>query len=163
MDLLDCSCNVAVFFLHTGSTGQEATITKELGESIVLPCLDRPVNTTLSVTRWFKGNVVLATHNHSNAPHISTHISILDNSSLSITGLLTIDEEVYHCETEPRSPGEPHNVRLLIIGTLECRGTKKPKRHVWLRGVCKGVHGSFCEVRDPVRNGFGRFTSLCDL
>ncbi|KAF4074245.1 hypothetical protein AMELA_G00237280 [Ameiurus melas] len=102
---------------HTVLTDDEVTVIRELGESIVLPCLNLPVNTTPSVTHWMKGSMVLATRNHSlpdSTKHVSTHISILDNSSLSIAGLMTIDEEVYRCETEPRGPDVPHDVQLLV-------------------------------------------------
>ncbi|MCJ8747073.1 hypothetical protein PDJAM_G00149140 [Pangasius djambal] len=109
-----------ITFLHflllcqTALTDEEVTIIRELGENIVLPCLDLPVNATPSVTRWKKGGLVLATHNHSLPAHISTHISILDNSSLSITGLMALDEEVYQCETEPRTTDVPHEFQLLV-------------------------------------------------
>ncbi|XP_060763415.1 V-set and immunoglobulin domain-containing protein 10 [Neoarius graeffei] len=95
----------------------EVTIIKELEENVVLPCLGIPPNITPSVTRWIKGEVVLATHSHSlpaSTTHTSTHISILDNSSLSITGLMTLDEEVYQCQTEPKGSDVLHRVRLLV-------------------------------------------------
>lgn len=108
-------------------TDDEATIIRELGENIVLPCLNLPVNTTPSLTHWLKGSMVLATRNHSlpaSTTYKLTHISILDNSSLSIAGLMTIDEEVYRCETEPSDTDVPHAVQLLVTGTLGCRDTK---------------------------------------
>lgn len=114
-------------FLSCTVLTDEVTIIKELGENIVLPCLDLPSNTTPSVTSWIKGRVVLATHNHSlpaSTTHVSMHISILDNSSLSITGLMTIDEEVYQCVTEPKRTDVHHDVQLLVTGTLECGDTK---------------------------------------
>lgn len=117
-------CFNVAFFSHPGSAGEEVTIIKELGENVVLQCLDRPANTTVSVTRWTKGGVVLATHDDSSRPHTLTHITIMDNSSLSLSGLMTIDAEVYRCETEPKSPDPPHDIQLLITGTLECRGAE---------------------------------------
>lgn len=117
LDLSDCSVTCS-FVFPTASADKEVTIIRELGESIVLPCLDLPVNATPSVTHWKKGRVVLATHDHSSVVHPPGHLAILDNSSLSISGLMVIDEEVYHCETEPRSSGEPHSFQLLIRGKL---------------------------------------------
>ncbi|KAF7687245.1 V-set and immunoglobulin domain-containing protein 10 [Silurus meridionalis] len=96
---------------------KENTIIGELGGNIVLPCLNLPFKTNITVTRWMKGGAVLATHKHSlpgSATHAPPHISILDNSSLSFAGLMTIDEEVYRCETEPKSTELPRAVNLLI-------------------------------------------------
>lgn len=127
----------------TGSTGENPTIIKELGESVVLECLDRPANTTVSETRWIKGGVVLATHDNFSREHTlntTRHLTILDNSSLSLSGLMTIDTSVYRCETKPKSPDTPHDIQLWITGTRECRGAKIRKPYAKLSMPVSGRH-----------------------
>lgn len=151
-------------FLSCTVLTDEVTIIKELEENVVLPCLGISPNTTPSVTRWTKGEVVLATYNHSlpaSTTHTSTHISILDNSSLSITGLMTLDEEVYQCETEPKGSNVLQRVQLLVTGMLECRDTKTP--FVQFGAVCQASCVCFCKECDRVRNRLSRFTNLCHV
>ncbi|GAA6089277.1 V-set and immunoglobulin domain-containing protein 10 [Tachysurus ichikawai] len=106
---------------------EDVTVIRELGENVMLQCPDLPFNKTPSLTRWKKNQVVLATHNHSqpqSMQHVG-HISILNNSSLNIAGLMKIDLAVYVCETEP--PFDTHHkVQLLVTGTLERGCTKYP-------------------------------------
>lgn len=101
---------------QTALSDEVVSVIGDVGENVVLPCLDLPLNKTPSVTRWTKDKVVLATRNHSlhdSVTHKETHISILDNSSLSVTGLMGIDEAVYECETELASETH-HEVQLQV-------------------------------------------------
>ncbi|KAM9447238.1 V-set and immunoglobulin domain-containing protein 10 [Clarias gariepinus] len=93
------------------------TFLGDLGEKLVLQCPDLPVNATPRlVTRWIKDGVVLATHNHSQPVPVMNHISILDDSSLNINGLMMLDDAEYECKTIPESTATPSKIRLLVAG-----------------------------------------------
>ncbi|KAF5894560.1 V-set and immunoglobulin domain-containing protein 10, partial [Clarias magur] len=112
---------VGVTLLHflllyqTVLTVADDIVIGELGGRLVLQCPDLPVNTTPpSVTRWIKDGVVLATHNYSQPVRVMNHISVLDNSSLNINGLMKLDEAEYECKTIPESTGTSHKIQLLV-------------------------------------------------
>lgn len=93
----------------------------EKGENTTLQCLDQPVNMSSVLYRWKKdGAVVIATSNHSNP---SEHLSILNNGSLRISGLLYIDAGLYTCDCECQmkngSLWQTHsNIQLQIAGMV---------------------------------------------
>ncbi|XP_072520935.1 V-set and immunoglobulin domain-containing protein 10 [Salminus brasiliensis] len=74
----------------------ELILIGEKGKSILLPCFGQLANRTLLVTRWKKDGQIAVTHEHSQPPSTG-HFSVLDDGSLNITDLLTLDEGVYQC------------------------------------------------------------------
>ncbi|XP_077097747.1 V-set and immunoglobulin domain-containing protein 10 isoform X1 [Siphateles boraxobius] len=69
----------------------------EKGENTTLQCLDLPDNMSSVLHYWTKDGAVVADHNLSNP---SEHVSILNNGSLRISGLLDTDEGLYTCECQ---------------------------------------------------------------
>lgn len=88
----------------------------EKGENTTLQCHDQPVNMSSVLYQWKKDGAVVATHNPSNP---SEHLSILNNGSLRISGLLYIDEGLYTCECKNDSSWQTHsNIQLKIAGMV---------------------------------------------
>ncbi|XP_030647597.1 V-set and immunoglobulin domain-containing protein 10 [Chanos chanos] len=74
----------------------------EVGSGILLPCYESSANVTPSVTHWRKNGVEAASFNHSSGvkpPNTGSHLTVMDNGSLNISGLMTIDEGEYQCVT----------------------------------------------------------------
>ncbi|XDV21385.1 hypothetical protein PO909_026489 [Leuciscus waleckii] len=101
---------------QTVSEEQVQYVIGEKGENTTLQCLHQPVNMSSVLYQWKKDGAVVATHNPSNP---SEHLSILNNGSLRISGLLYIDEGLYTCEcqTKKDSSWQSHsNIQLKIAG-----------------------------------------------
>lgn len=103
------------FSLSADAAGEQEQVVfiGEKGKSILLPCLGRPENTTLLMTHWNKSGEILVSHMNSQPPS-SGHISVLNNGSLSITGLLLIDEAVYQCVPVPINNSLSRNILLQV-------------------------------------------------
>lgn len=88
-------------------------------KSIVLPCLDLPSNTNVTLTHWNKGGTILITRNHSKPVSTSgQHLSIQNDSSLFISRAMIIDEEMYQCDPQPRSGSTSREIFLQVTGML---------------------------------------------
>ncbi|XP_066511229.1 V-set and immunoglobulin domain-containing protein 10-like [Hoplias malabaricus] len=92
---------------------QPFVITGEKGLSVTLPCFGRLDNGTLLVTRWKKAGEILIWREQSH-PEQAGHLSILDDGSLKITGLLTIDENLYECAPVPRNGSSSRSILLQV-------------------------------------------------
>jgi len=96
---------------------EQVYVIGQKGENTTLQCLDHPVNMSSVLFHWKKDGAVVATQDPSNP---SEHLSILNNGSLRISGLLYIDEGLYTCECQtsnPSSSWQTHsNVQLKIAG-----------------------------------------------
>lgn len=96
-----------------GGEQEEVVFIGEKGKSILLPCFGLPDNATLLSTQWYKSEVILVSHVNTD-PLSSGHLSVLNNGSLSITGLLMIDEAEYRCVPVPRNDSLSRNIVLQV-------------------------------------------------
>ncbi|XP_056110726.1 V-set and immunoglobulin domain-containing protein 10 [Rhinichthys klamathensis goyatoka] len=87
----------------------------ETGDDTTLQCLDQPVNMSSVLYHWKKDGTVVPTQNPSNP---SERLSILNNGSLRISGLLYNDVGLYTCECQTKngsSSWQTHsNIQLKI-------------------------------------------------
>ncbi|XP_026866448.2 V-set and immunoglobulin domain-containing protein 10 isoform X2 [Electrophorus electricus] len=107
------------FYLCQSADEQTQRVrTGQVGRSVLLPCLEGPVLTPPLVTIWRKYEMIVVTHNHSQ-PVSTGHFSVLNDGSLKINGLMTIDQGVYRCETQPDSGPAYGSILLQIAGGLD--------------------------------------------
>ncbi|XP_062398485.1 V-set and immunoglobulin domain-containing protein 10 [Sardina pilchardus] len=112
-----CSCQTVLFVKGGAGVGRApASVIGELGQNVTLPCHDLAANVTPALTQWFKDGTILVQRNHSSElKPVPGHLSILDNGSLVIVGLLTIDEGVFKCQCSSKDISKVHNHTGVIL------------------------------------------------
>ncbi|KAL6465241.1 hypothetical protein MHYP_G00253740 [Metynnis hypsauchen] len=85
----------------------------EKGTNVLLPCFSRLANSTLLVTRWKKSGEIAATRESAH-PLSTGHLSIQDDGSLKITGLMLLDEDEYECDPVPKNDSLSQKILLQV-------------------------------------------------
>ncbi|XP_017560558.2 V-set and immunoglobulin domain-containing protein 10 [Pygocentrus nattereri] len=117
----------------------------ERGTNVLLPCFSRPANSTLLVTHWKKSGEIAVTRD--SAHLLSTgHLSIQDDGSLKITGLMLLDEDEYECDPVPKNDSLSQKILLQVADGPTNMAIKIEPATALLNGtlfVQKGTNISF--------------------
>ncbi|XP_036454905.1 V-set and immunoglobulin domain-containing protein 10 [Colossoma macropomum] len=117
----------------------------EKGTNVLLPCFGRPANSTLLVTRWKKSGQIAVTRDSAH-PLSTAHLSIQDDGSLKITGLMFIDEDEYECDPVPKNDSLSQKILLQVADGPTNMAIKIEPATALLNGtlfVQKGTNISF--------------------
>ncbi|KAG5280505.1 hypothetical protein AALO_G00060820 [Alosa alosa] len=111
------SCQTVLFVKGGAGVGRApASVFGELGQNVTLPCHDLAANVTPALTQWFKDGTNLIKRNHSSElKPVPGHLTILDNGSLVIVGLMTIDDGLYECQCSSKDISKVHNHTGVIL------------------------------------------------
>ncbi|XP_063051471.1 V-set and immunoglobulin domain-containing protein 10 [Engraulis encrasicolus] len=114
-----CLCQTVVVKCGADDGSAPLKMFGELEKTVTLPCHDKTANVTPAFTQWTKDGSIVSKRNHTSQPFPTIgHYIILNNGSLDIAGLMTIDEGLYECYCTGRNASIVHTHDVIQLQTF---------------------------------------------